>query len=43
MKSAIIMFALKRIFKYLVEHPDVIPGDLDDRFLPLFARIVGAV
>lgn len=34
MRRKLIGFALKLIVKYLINHPDIIPGDLDSRFLP---------
>ncbi|QFG14918.1 hypothetical protein PBI_BOGOSYJAY_10 [Mycobacterium phage BogosyJay] len=37
----VITFALKRIVKYLLAHPDAIPGDVDDRVLPILARFLG--
>ncbi|QLF84572.1 hypothetical protein SEA_GAIL_8 [Mycobacterium phage Gail] len=40
-KSAILMFALKKLVKYLVAHPDVIPGSIDDRVLPMVAKFLG--
>lgn len=37
----VITFALKRIVKYLLAHPDAIPGEVDDRVLPILARFLG--
>ncbi|QFG04483.1 hypothetical protein SEA_JEEVES_8 [Mycobacterium phage Jeeves] len=40
-ERAILTFALKKIVKYLVNHPDLIPGEIDDRVLPLLAKFLG--
>ncbi|AOT26218.1 hypothetical protein SEA_QOBBIT_10 [Mycobacterium phage Qobbit] len=37
----VITFALKRIVKYLLAHPDAIPGEVDDRVLPILAKFLG--
>ncbi|QFG04584.1 hypothetical protein PBI_KEZIACHARLES14_8 [Mycobacterium phage Keziacharles14] len=37
----LISFALKRIVKYCLKHPDFIPGDLDDRWMPIVAKALG--
>ncbi|QGJ88761.1 hypothetical protein SEA_YECEY3_9 [Mycobacterium phage Yecey3] len=37
----LISFALKRIVKYCIKHPDFIPGDVDDRVLPILAKYLG--
>ncbi|AKF14173.1 hypothetical protein SEA_LUCHADOR_8 [Mycobacterium phage Luchador] len=45
MKTAIlrwvIKFALKRIVKALLKNPDLIPGEVDDRVLPILAKFLG--
>ncbi|QFG12508.1 hypothetical protein PBI_TOAKA_8 [Mycobacterium phage Toaka] len=38
MRRKVIGFVLKLIVKYLIKHPDVIPGDLDDRALPYILK-----
>ncbi|QGJ90158.1 hypothetical protein PBI_SHEAKEIRA_9 [Mycobacterium phage SheaKeira] len=37
----LIRFALKKIVGYCIKHPDFIPGDIDDRWLPYVAKALG--
>lgn len=37
----LIAFALKKTVKYLLKNPDFIPGDVDDRVLPILAKYLG--
>ncbi|UJD21105.1 hypothetical protein SEA_SORORFAGO_8 [Mycobacterium phage SororFago] len=41
MKTILVRFALKKLVSYLVKHPEVIPGEIDDRVLPLLAKFLG--
>ncbi|ABE67329.1 hypothetical protein PBI_CHE12_10 [Mycobacterium phage Che12] len=41
MKHAIVMFLIKRGLKYLKDHPDLIPGELDSVIIGVIADILG--
>ncbi|ASR77114.1 hypothetical protein KIV66_gp06 [Mycobacterium phage MyraDee] len=41
MRAKIIALLLKQIVKYCIKHPNVIPGTLDDRWLPVIAKQLG--
>ncbi|QFG10380.1 hypothetical protein KIV65_gp89 [Mycobacterium phage Anthony] len=41
MKSAIVLFLIKQGVKYLKNHPDLIPGNVDNVIIDLIAEYLG--
>ncbi|AMS01004.1 hypothetical protein SEA_ARCHERNM_10 [Mycobacterium phage ArcherNM] len=41
LQAQIAVFALKRAVKFLKEHPDLIPGEIDDAVVKVLALALG--